>query len=307
MCIFSPPTELPWDKPTESCQEYADWLQKKTYLPPWKKIQPLPLSKRETREWINENSSDSLWRPCDVCGFGIEYNLLNDTSNDGSLIHQNCGLLFRFAVQVLAGWSRFTHHHRRDKGRPLVYSRQAPTLEQRELLCFWRCCTYTCVRSNLQVQSERFLNPETSFLSPTRRQYPGPGQGLSFVFSFFVSSKTKCFTGPAAFMPSSVLCSDDGMQFSTSQPDLAAGGSEAVSQLTCCKEQVSFSQPIKPEHMLLTTQLLCTPGASQVKTTATAVCFIVKSQRKRLFENRCCARQSKELNTQKIWNIKFGL
>uniref|UniRef100_A0A667YSC7 Serine/threonine-protein kinase CHK1 n=1 Tax=Myripristis murdjan TaxID=586833 RepID=A0A667YSC7_9TELE len=36
--------ELPWDQPTDSCQEYSDWLQKKTYLPPWKKIQPAPLS-----------------------------------------------------------------------------------------------------------------------------------------------------------------------------------------------------------------------------------------------------------------------
>uniref|UniRef100_A0A8C6P7T1 Serine/threonine-protein kinase CHK1 n=1 Tax=Nothobranchius furzeri TaxID=105023 RepID=A0A8C6P7T1_NOTFU len=36
--------ELPWDQPSETCQEFSDWLQKKTYLPPWKKIQPLPLS-----------------------------------------------------------------------------------------------------------------------------------------------------------------------------------------------------------------------------------------------------------------------
>ncbi|XP_055004539.1 serine/threonine-protein kinase Chk1 [Boleophthalmus pectinirostris] len=35
--------ELPWDQPSESCQEYSDWLQKKTYLPPWKKIQPMLL------------------------------------------------------------------------------------------------------------------------------------------------------------------------------------------------------------------------------------------------------------------------
>ncbi|KAL4658601.1 serine/threonine-protein kinase Chk1 [Arapaima gigas] len=36
--------ELPWDQPTESCQEYSDWLQKKTYLTPWKKIDAAPLS-----------------------------------------------------------------------------------------------------------------------------------------------------------------------------------------------------------------------------------------------------------------------
>uniref|UniRef100_A0A3P8XB22 Serine/threonine-protein kinase Chk1 n=1 Tax=Esox lucius TaxID=8010 RepID=A0A3P8XB22_ESOLU len=36
--------ELPWDQPSESCQEYSDWLQKKTYLSPWKKITHSPLS-----------------------------------------------------------------------------------------------------------------------------------------------------------------------------------------------------------------------------------------------------------------------
>ncbi|KAK6468012.1 serine/threonine-protein kinase Chk1-like isoform X1 [Huso huso] len=36
--------ELPWDQPSESCQEYADWLQKKTFLTPWKKIDAAPLS-----------------------------------------------------------------------------------------------------------------------------------------------------------------------------------------------------------------------------------------------------------------------
>ncbi|XP_030638021.1 serine/threonine-protein kinase Chk1 [Chanos chanos] len=35
--------ELPWDKPSESCQEYCEWLQKKTYLTPWRKIDALPL------------------------------------------------------------------------------------------------------------------------------------------------------------------------------------------------------------------------------------------------------------------------
>ena len=39
--------ELPWDQPSESCQEYSDWLQKITYLPPWKKIQPMPLSRSQ--------------------------------------------------------------------------------------------------------------------------------------------------------------------------------------------------------------------------------------------------------------------
>ncbi|NXO02536.1 CHK1 kinase, partial [Rhinopomastus cyanomelas] len=36
--------ELPWDQPSDSCQEYSDWKEKKTYLPPWKKIDSAPLA-----------------------------------------------------------------------------------------------------------------------------------------------------------------------------------------------------------------------------------------------------------------------
>ncbi|KAG8008599.1 Serine/threonine-protein kinase Chk1 [Nibea albiflora] len=57
--------------------------------------------------------------------------------------------------------------------------------------------------------------------------------------------------------------SDDRMQFSSSQPDLAPGGCEAMLLISQTDGQVSFSQPTKPEHMLLGSQLLGTPGASQ--------------------------------------------
>lgn len=36
--------ELPWDQPSENCQEYLDWLEKKIYLTPWKKIDAVALS-----------------------------------------------------------------------------------------------------------------------------------------------------------------------------------------------------------------------------------------------------------------------
>ncbi|KAB0370149.1 hypothetical protein FD755_018111 [Muntiacus reevesi] len=36
--------ELPWDQPSDSCQEYCDWKEKKTYLNPWKKIDSAPLA-----------------------------------------------------------------------------------------------------------------------------------------------------------------------------------------------------------------------------------------------------------------------
>lgn len=61
-----------------------------------------------------------------------------------------------------------------------------------------------------------------------------------------------------------LLCSDDRMQLSSSQPDFAAGGWEAMLVFGQSEGQVSFSQPTKPEHMLLGSQLLATPGASQV-------------------------------------------
>lgn len=54
------------------------------------------------------------------------------------------------------------------------------------------------------------------------------------------------------------------MQFSSSQPDFAGGDLEAVLVTGQIEDKVSFSQPVKPEHMLLGSQLLGTPGASQV-------------------------------------------
>ncbi|XP_053307606.1 serine/threonine-protein kinase Chk1 isoform X2 [Spea bombifrons] len=36
--------ELPWDQPSESCQEYCDWRESKHYLNPWKKIDSAPLA-----------------------------------------------------------------------------------------------------------------------------------------------------------------------------------------------------------------------------------------------------------------------
>nr|XP_045002323.1 serine/threonine-protein kinase Chk1 isoform X2 [Jaculus jaculus] len=41
--------ELPWDQPSDSCQEYSDWKEKKTYLNPWKKIDSAPLGAKRPR------------------------------------------------------------------------------------------------------------------------------------------------------------------------------------------------------------------------------------------------------------------
>ncbi|XP_041863657.1 serine/threonine-protein kinase Chk1 [Melanotaenia boesemani] len=142
--------ELPWDQPTESCQEYSDWLEKKTYLPPWKKIQPVPL-----------------------------------------------GLLSK--LMLASPDARIT----------------IPDIQKDR----WFTQGSLCSRGNNVLKSDVELVPRPN--------------------------------------------SDDRVQFSSSQPDFAAGGWEAMLVFGQTEGQVSFSQPTKPEHMLLGSQLLGTPGASQ--------------------------------------------
>uniref|UniRef100_A0A8C7Y8A2 non-specific serine/threonine protein kinase n=1 Tax=Oryzias sinensis TaxID=183150 RepID=A0A8C7Y8A2_9TELE len=161
--------ELPWDQPTESCQEYADWLQRKTYLPPWKKIQPAPLS--------------------------LLSKLLQPNPNT------------RITGEELKKDRWFTQGKRQ----------------------FFTTTGISC-----------------SVLA-----------GLKLILLLLlVFLLTHVLKAP-------LLCSDDRMQLSSSQPDFAAGGWEAMLVFGQSEGQVSFSQPTKPEHMLLGSQLLATPGASQ--------------------------------------------
>ncbi|XP_067350840.1 serine/threonine-protein kinase Chk1 isoform X2 [Channa argus] len=148
--------ELPWDQPTESCQEYSDWLQKKTYLPPWKKIQPLPLSLLSKLLLASPNARITI----------------------------------------------------------------------------------------ADIQKDRWFTQGV-------RQPLGPlGSGGNKLLRSDVGLESR-------------TNSDDRMQFSSSQPDLAPGAWEAMLVISQTDGQVSFSQPTKPEHMLLGSQLLGTPGASQ--------------------------------------------
>ncbi|XP_019940880.2 serine/threonine-protein kinase Chk1 [Paralichthys olivaceus] len=148
--------ELPWDQPTESCQEFSDWVQKKTYLPPWKKIQPTPLSLLSKLLQVSPDA--------------------------------------RIAIT--------------------------------------------------EIKKDRWF---------TQGVKPPPvslGSGGNKHLRSDVGLKSRAN-------------SDDMMQFSSSQPDLAAAGWEAMLLISQTDGQVSFSQPTKPEHMLLGSQLLGTPGASQ--------------------------------------------
>uniref|UniRef100_A0A8C2X0A5 Serine/threonine-protein kinase CHK1 n=1 Tax=Cyclopterus lumpus TaxID=8103 RepID=A0A8C2X0A5_CYCLU len=168
--------ELPWDQPTESCQEYSDWLQKKTYLSPWKKIQPMPLSLLSKLLLASPDARITI----------------ADIQKD------RCNRL------------------------------RAPE--------------------------------ETNFFGQTWDSHPAP-TGRSVLSSL---CQLVCIVFvPVISRTSSPLRSDDRMQFSSSQPDFAAGGWEAMLIIGQSEGQVSFSQPTKPEHMLLGSQLLGTPGASQ--------------------------------------------
>lgn len=63
-------------------------------------------------------------------------------------------------------------------------------------------------------------------------------------------------------------CSEDKASYSTSQPEPGTGGmpwesgTGSIDQLV---QGFSFSQPACPEHMLVNSQLLGTPGSSQVR------------------------------------------
>uniref|UniRef100_A0A674MM85 Serine/threonine-protein kinase CHK1 n=1 Tax=Takifugu rubripes TaxID=31033 RepID=A0A674MM85_TAKRU len=154
--------ELPWDQPTESCQEYSDWLQKKTYLPPWKKIEPMPL---------------------------------------------------RLLSKLLLA---------------------SPKLR--------------ITVADLQIDR---------WFSQGKSRYRNNRYGSDFIVKRLDWGQQYSFLRLLSF------CSDDRMQFSSSQPDFGAGGWEGVLITGPTEAHVSFSQPIKPEHMLLCSQLLGTPGASQ--------------------------------------------
>ncbi|XP_059912930.1 serine/threonine-protein kinase Chk1 [Gadus macrocephalus] len=150
--------ELPWDQPRESCQEYTDWLQRKTYLPPWKKVQPSPL--------------------------GLLSKLLMASPGE------------RVSISDMKKDRWFT-----TGGNP---------------------------PSDSHGSSKKILRTDAGSISRNK--------------------------------------SDERMRFSSSQPDPPVLGRcflEAVLSMGPTDGQVSFSQPTRTEHMLLGSQLLGTPGASQ--------------------------------------------
>ncbi|XP_028839915.1 serine/threonine-protein kinase Chk1 [Denticeps clupeoides] len=152
--------ELPWDQPTESCQEYTDWLQKKTYTTPWKKISAMPL------------------------------------------------------------------------------------------------CLLTKILSH---------NPEERITIPDIKKHRWYSQTFKSVpkRANDVQSSSKMLRSDSEVSPLGRKTSDERVQMSSSQPEPQALWEISGSILQTGAPQVSFSQPACPDHMLLGSQLLCTPGASQ--------------------------------------------
>lgn len=64
-----------------------------------------------------------------------------------------------------------------------------------------------------------------------------------------------------------VHCREEKASYSTSQPEPGTGGTlweSGAASIDKLVQGISFSQPACPDHMLVNSQLLGTPGSSQV-------------------------------------------
>ncbi|KAM8795510.1 serine/threonine-protein kinase Chk1 [Eudromia elegans] len=160
--------ELPWDEPSAACQEYSDWRERKTHLPPWTKIDSAPLA----------------------------------------LLHK-----------MLA---------------------ESPTARI----------------ALADVKKERwFCRPARKGERRERAENRGGGE--------FGHARSHGDVAAAAAAGSG----DERARCSASQPEpgtgAGAGAAGLAEGLAALARAVSFSQPARPEHMLLNSQFLGTPGSSQ--------------------------------------------
>ncbi|MGH0132703.1 UNVERIFIED_CONTAM: hypothetical protein FKN15_027803 [Acipenser sinensis] len=193
--------ELPWDQPSESCQEYADWLLKKTFLTPWKKIDAAPLSK--------------------------------------ALSHSHASFRVGSAARIL--------------------------------LCY--CTCVCCVALSGLLTRVLQHKPEKRLTIPDIRKDRWYTKVLKGVKRTRVTSGespgslSKQIRSDMDLSPlSSLRSSDDRVKFSSSQPEplpVLSSWDPSPSCFNAMVQQISFSQPACPEHMLLSSQLIGTPGSSQ--------------------------------------------
>ncbi|NXA06674.1 CHK1 kinase, partial [Sapayoa aenigma] len=187
--------ELPWDQPSDSCQEYSDWKERKTYLPPWKKIDSAPLA--------------------------LLHKILTESPTA------------RITIPDIQKDRWYSRPLKKGKGPP------GNALVPLDLGGYWVSCPFTDVKR-------------------ARLSSGGVTDSLGG-FSKHIRSDTD-------FSPVKATLGEDKASYSTSQPEPGTGGmpwesgAGSIDQLV---QGISFSQPACPEHMLVNSQLLGTPGSSQ--------------------------------------------
>ncbi|NXN07247.1 CHK1 kinase, partial [Indicator maculatus] len=186
--------ELPWDQPSDSCQEYSDWKEKKTYLSPWKKIDSAPLAL--LHKILTESPTARITIP--------------DIKKD------------------------------RWYSRPLKKGKGA-----------WGTPSAPSLGRALDVS-----------VPAGAKRAPGSSGGVSDS----PGALSKHIRSDTDFSPVKSVLGEDRMSFSTSQPEPGTVGTlwdNAATNIDQLVQGISFSQPACPEHMLVNSQLLGTPGSSQ--------------------------------------------
>ncbi|NXV38929.1 CHK1 kinase, partial [Rissa tridactyla] len=190
--------ELPWDQPSDACQEYSDWKERKTYLPPWKKIDSAPLGKSPA-------PGGSRCRP------GGHPSPVPCVPPPPALLHK-----------ILT---------------------ESPT-----------------ARITIpDIKKDRWFSKPLKKGVKRARVSSGGVADSPGGFSKHVRSDMD-------FSPVKGALGEEKSGYSTSQPEPGTGGTlwdNGATTIDRLVQGISFSQPACPEHMLLNSQLLGTPGSSQ--------------------------------------------
>lgn len=90
--------ELPWDEPSNTCQEYCDWLDRKVHLSPWSKIDtgPLALLRKILQESPEKRLTISSIKKDRYCTQRLFYVV--------HLVSGGLALLYRLDHTVAAAW-----------------------------------------------------------------------------------------------------------------------------------------------------------------------------------------------------------
>ncbi|NXJ07967.1 CHK1 kinase, partial [Odontophorus gujanensis] len=187
--------ELPWDQPSDSCQEYSDWKERKTYLAPWRKIDSAPLA--------------------------LLHKILTESPTA------------RITIPDIKKDRWYCRPMKKGKGCGAGHG-SCPSCAQ-------------CWHSARSAGTKR-------------------GRVSSGGVTESPGALPKHVRSDTDFSPVKSALSEDKASYSTSQPEPGTGGTlwdSSTGSIDRLVQGISFSQPACPEHMLLSSQLLGTPGSSQ--------------------------------------------